>query len=75
MSVQRDGQVVQLVCDGCGTESDTSTDFHDLVREVKDEGWKVVQRDGKWAHFCETCEPNSPRGSALERAQRKFGLR
>lgn len=75
MSIQRDGSTCQLVCDSCGTESDTSDDFHALIDEVKADGWSVVQRDGAWRHYCTTCEPNGQHESALDRAKRMFSKR
>lgn len=48
-------------CNECGDTfaAGFTGDFHDFIRDLKDEGWKIEREEGdgadEWLHFCPDC--------------------
>lgn len=72
--ILKDGDQQQVACDGCGAESPVydEKDFHEMIDEIKAEGWSVTRPNGTWQHHCKDCANG---GSALAQARKKFVLR
>lgn len=71
--INRDGDTMQLACDGCGQEGNTfdKDEFDPMVAEAKAEGWRIAKPEGRWVHECKDCVEEN---SALAQAKRKFGV-
>lgn len=48
---------VRIACDECGNTTDDYDDdeFHRMVREAKQGGWRIDNRRGQYFHTCPSC--------------------
>ena len=42
-------------CNRCSYDETYETDFHDMLNELKENGWKMEYLEDEWNHFCPTC--------------------
>lgn len=58
MTIEKDRDTGNLVahCENCSEiyESD-GNDFHAIVEEIKQAGWKIEKVGSDWQHFCPSC--------------------
>ena len=52
-----DGDVFEIACDSCpeDIELDTGGDWGDLIKQLKDDGWKIRKEGEEWKHYCPGC--------------------
>lgn len=53
---------VTIYCDknNCKSEEtfegfDNKPDFYSAIKEAKEMGWKILNKNGNWEHFCPSC--------------------
>lgn len=54
----RDFNTFDVACDRCpnsATTIDTDGDWHAMIAELKDEGWRIQKDDDDWIHICPGC--------------------
>ena len=42
-------------CDHCCIQEEFDGDFDEIVRQMKENGWKIRKVDDDWLHFCPAC--------------------
>lgn len=44
-------------CDKCsvGEERLEADDFYDVVKQIKEIGWKIIKKKDEWYHYCPSC--------------------
>ena len=49
--------IFDMYCDGCyeREEFDVDNDFYQMITEAKENGWKIINRNGNWDHYCQEC--------------------
>jgi len=49
-------------CDKCGKTADCSSydPFSMRIRKMKAAGWRIIQVNGVWRHFCSSCPQPRP---------------
>ena len=57
MTIERDPPFFfDVVCDDCGTdERIESEDFHDVLRQIKELGWRNIKVGKFWEQHCFEC--------------------
>ena len=40
-------------------EVDTDGDWHAMIAQVKEEGWRIIKEDGGYSHMCPGCVEES----------------
>lgn len=57
MSIERMGDMFDLICDICGNEAEQSFfEFQEAVNYKKRENWKSQRRKGEWEDVCQECQ-------------------
>jgi NADH pyrophosphatase NudC (nudix superfamily) len=44
-----------VICDNCGTGQECDS-WDDVMKFMREEGWKKRLVDGEWKHFCPECQ-------------------
>ncbi len=58
MSLERDGNRVEMCCDACPAglgKSYPDEDFDIMCADAKQRGWQIKKVGVKWKHFCPQC--------------------
>lgn len=47
----------RLICDTCDAEGEEHDhdDFHRMIADAKEEGWRITISRGEWTHKCPDC--------------------
>lgn len=56
--IDREYGEMRLVCDECGDwRQDTyeQHEFHQMIRDAREDGWTVRSGRGEWIHNCPKC--------------------
>lgn len=46
-----------IFCDFCSNSEnyDTNGDFYQMIKESKQDGWRMFKENGEWIHKCPVC--------------------
>ena len=60
MSIERNGDMINIACDVCGAEWDEypSADFNIMWSAAKRLGWRAKKIANDWVHECPDCKEN-----------------
>ena len=55
-----DGDIYEISCDYCSEdiEIDSGGDWQDMLKQIKEEGWKIFKINDEWKHVCSECVKN-----------------
>jgi len=55
-----DGDIYEISCDYCSEdiEIDSGGDWQDMLKQIKEEGWKIGRVNDEWKHACPECVKN-----------------
>jgi len=56
INIDREFQTADISCDRCPhSEQHQETDFYEVIKEMKSDGWKIRRIDEEWEHICPDC--------------------
>ena len=48
---------LEAACDFCSADHESDIkDWHEFIREIKDEGWMILKDEDEWLHCCPACK-------------------
>jgi hypothetical protein len=55
--IDQNGDDYTIFCDACstGTAQIDAIDWHDMIRQLKEKGWKITKEGATWEHTCPNC--------------------
>jgi hypothetical protein len=56
MTIRREENYFELICDECGTLLGEYKTFRDAVAAKKELGMKSIRVNGEWIDLCEDCQ-------------------
>jgi len=61
MTIHKSHGHLSVECDSCADEMTTDEqytfeEFHEFVKAIRAEGWRVSKVDDEWRHTCPDCE-------------------
>ncbi len=48
-------EMADVQCDSCGYEQTFEGDFLEILRQMKESGWRSLKLDYGWEHKCSDC--------------------
>lgn len=49
-----------VICDNCDYDESfdeyTASTFADVIKKIKEDGWKITKKGHDWMHYCPECQ-------------------
>lgn len=59
MTIEKYGYNIEMICDLCDTgmgDVYSADDFDVLIKDAKEQGWKMRRSGNSWEHICPDCK-------------------